>query len=73
LPSVGRNAGSTPRVQDADVQRVRVSIGLLCLLVSSIVACDLATPVPAGARVVQVTITESAVVLEPDTVRAGDV
>ena len=46
---------------------------MLCLALSTILGCEQPTPVPAGAQVVQVTITESAVVLQPDTVRAGDV
>jgi hypothetical protein len=48
-------------------------LGVACLLVSAIVGCESPTPVPAGAQVVHVTITESLVALAPDTVRAGDV
>jgi hypothetical protein len=48
-------------------------IGVACLLVGVIMGCESPTPVPAGAQVVHVTITESSVALEPETVRAGDV
>jgi hypothetical protein len=47
--------------------------GVACLLAGAIVGCESPTPIPAGAQVVHVTMTESSVVLEPHTVRAGDV
>ncbi|HET9345927.1 MAG TPA: hypothetical protein VFO05_09505 [Candidatus Limnocylindrales bacterium] len=48
-------------------------LGVAWFLVGSIAGCEMSTAVPAGAQVVDVTITESAISLEPDTVRAGDV
>jgi hypothetical protein len=51
----------------------RVRLGIVSLLLGTLIGCAQATPVPAGAQVVQVTMTDSSVVLQPDTVRAGDV
>ena len=63
----------TPSVHDAGMRAALARFGVACLLAGAIVGCESPTPVPAGAQVVHVTITESSVALEPDTVRAGDV
>lgn len=50
------------------------AIGLLGAAVAFTgVGCEMATPVPPGAQIVRVTMTDAAVRLDPDTVRAGDV
>ena len=55
------------------MRQVRVRLGILSLLLGTLIGCADATPVPSGAQVVQLTVTDSSVVLQPDTVRAGDV
>jgi hypothetical protein len=62
-----------PSVHDAGMRSALARFGVACLLVGAIGGCESPTPVPAGAQVVHVTITDSSVALEPDTVRAGDV
>jgi hypothetical protein len=58
------------------MRRFEPAVILVSLLVGALVACDLGPakiPIPPGAQVVNVVITESEVRLDPATVRAGDV
>lgn len=51
----------------------RVRLGILSLLLGTLLGCEFATQVPAGAQIVEITLTDSSVILQPDTVRAGEV
>lgn len=52
---------------------IRVRIAVLFPVLVALLGCEMPASVPTGAQVVHITITDSSVVLEPDTVRAGDV
>jgi hypothetical protein len=52
---------------------VLARLGVAVLVVGSVVGCEVPTAIPAGAEVVEVTITPTSVVLQPDTIPAGDV
>ncbi len=55
------------------MQRSWTMVALLGMLAAVLAGCGGATPIPAGAQVVHVAITESGVRLDPATVHPGDV
>ena len=52
---------------------MRLTFGVAILAAFALAGCARATPIPAGAQVVHVMIEDSRVVIQPATVRAGDV
>jgi len=55
------------------MQRSWTMVALLGMLAAVLAGCGRATPIPAGAQVVHVVISESGVRLDPATVHPGDV
>ncbi len=50
-----------------------LAIGLVALVTGVLTGCRQATPIPDGAEIVHVVVSDSEVILNPDTVPAGDV